>query len=186
MHTDLHPMLHGDDPDVDPPDHDYDNGEGADDPLKPVNWNLLTAGEARAEWLDLNSWVNWLRRTYGLAPNIVPPLWHRHDELVWELSALHLHWLACYDEDASPSMPLVWHRDFAEARNRLREWVAACGTRLDHDRPTRQTAWPGEPASAPSAERPITNRDEDFTAFVNEDLAARLTISAHEKPVGRA
>ena len=40
--------------------------------------------------------------------------------------------------------PLGWHRDFADARQRLRDWVAASGTRLDRDRPTRQTAWPGE------------------------------------------
>jgi len=68
-------------------------------PLHPINWNLLTADEAEAEWLDLNAWVNWLRATYGLPPTVVPPYWHRHDELVWELSALHTHWLNAYDQD---------------------------------------------------------------------------------------
>src|SRR3546814_10954390 len=62
------------------------------EPLGPINWNTLTADEAETEWLDLNAWVHWLRGTYGLAPNELPPMWHRHDELVWELSALHLHW----------------------------------------------------------------------------------------------
>ncbi|TFB69157.1 hypothetical protein E3N85_03855 [Cryobacterium sp. Hz9] len=33
---------------------------------------------------------------------------------------------------------------FADARH-LRGWVAASGTRLERDRPTRQTAWPGAP-----------------------------------------
>lgn len=93
-------------------------------PLHPINWNLLTAGEAEAEWLDLNAWVNWPRATYGLPPTVVPPYWHRHDEPVWELSALHTHRFNAYDQDGTPSAPLAWHRDFADARNRLREWVS--------------------------------------------------------------
>ena len=60
-------------------------------------------------------------------------------ELVWEPSALHLHWLAAYDPEQNGSAPLGWHRDFSDARLRLRDWVAASGTRLDRDRPTRQT-----------------------------------------------
>lgn len=60
-----------------------DCAEG-EEPPHPINWNLLTSDEAEGEWLDLNAWVNWLRVTYGLPPTVVPPLWHRHDELVWE------------------------------------------------------------------------------------------------------
>ena len=59
-----------------------------DEPLRPLNWNLLTGDEVESEWLDLNAWVHWLRATYGLPPTVIPPFWHRHDELVWELSAL--------------------------------------------------------------------------------------------------
>jgi hypothetical protein len=153
------------------------------EPLGPINWNALTAEEAEAEWLDLNAWVNWLRGTYGLPPTVVPPMWHRHDELVWELSALHLHWLNSYGPDASPSSPLVWHRDFADARNRLRDWVSACGTRLDRDRPTRQTSWPGEPTAATGAEATVIDRDADFVEFVMEDVTARRLIEAK---VGRS
>lgn len=149
-----------------------------DEPLGPINWNTLTADEAEAEWLDLNAWVNWLRGTYGLAPTELPPMWHRHDELVWELSALHLHWLNSYGPDASPSSPLAWHRDFADARQRLRDWVAACGTRLDRDRPTRQTAWPGEPAALPGSEKSVTDRDADFVQFVMKDVMARRQVEA--------
>ena len=61
------------------------------EPPHPINWNLRTADEAEAEWLELNAWVRWLRHTYGLAAAVIPPSWHRHPELVWELSALHLH-----------------------------------------------------------------------------------------------
>jgi hypothetical protein len=145
--------------------------------VRPINWITLSADEAEAEWLNLNAWVNWLRRTYGLPPTIVPPFWHRHDELVWELSALHTHWLNCYDPDASPSAPLGWHRDFAEARNRLREWVATCGTRLDRDRPTRQTTWPGETPGDPKPQTFLANRDEDFVTLLISDVNSRTPRS---------
>ena len=143
------------------------------EPPHPINWNLLTADEAETEWLELNVWVNWLRRTYGLPASVIPPLWHRHSELVWELSALHLHWLSAYDPEQNGSAPLGWHRDFAEARLRLRDWVAASGTRLDRDRPTRQTAWPGEEPGEPVEHVVIAHRDEDFVQFVIDDVARR-------------
>ena len=147
-----------------------------DDTPMPVNWNLLTAAEAAVEWRDLDLWVKWLKASYGLSPAIVPPYWHRHDELVWELSALHTHWLSCYHDAASPSAPIGWLRDFADARMRLRDWVAACGTRLDRDRPTRQTTWPGAPADAPGGEVEIRDRDRDFDAFVREDVQRRRRV----------
>ena len=59
------------------------------------------------EWRDLgelDAWVTWLKVTFGLPPSIVPPYRRRHDGLVWELSALHTHWLSCYHETASPSV----------------------------------------------------------------------------------
>lgn len=107
---------------------------------------------------------------------MIPPAWHRHDELVWELSALHLHWLNSNDSEGSPSGPIAWHRDFADARNRLREWVSTSGTRLDRDRATRQIAWPGEELTQPSPEVVIEDRDADFVRFVLEDVAARRRI----------
>lgn len=147
-----------------------------DEPLRPLNWNLLTGDEAESEWLDLNAWVHWLRTTYGLPPTVIPPYWHRHDELVWELSALHLHWLNSYHSEGSPSLPIAWHRDFTEARNRLREWVSTSGSRLDRDRATRQTAWPGEEPLQASPEVVIEDREADFVQFVLEDVAARRRI----------
>ncbi len=121
-----------------------------DEQLRPLNWNLLTGDEAEAEWLDLNAWVNWLRATYGLPPTVIPPYWHRHDELVWELSALHLHWLNSYDPDGSPSGPIAWHRDFADARNRLREWVSTSGPDSTATEPPGR---PLGPASRPASRR---------------------------------
>ena len=91
----------------------------------------------------------------------------------WELSALHLHWLGAYDPEQNGSAPLGWHRDFADARARLRDWVTASGTRLDRDRPSRQTAWPGERPAAPIEDTPIVNRRDDFVQFVLEQVARR-------------
>lgn len=143
------------------------------EPPHPINWNLLTAEEAEVEWVELNRWVNWLRRTYGLPASVLPPLWHRHPELVWELSALHLHWLCAYDPDQHGSAPFGWHRDFADARQRLRDWVATSGTRLDRDRRTRQTIWPGEHSTESIEDCAIVSRDDDFVEFVSDDIAER-------------
>lgn len=156
----------------------YDTADEVDslalpEPPHPINWSLLTADEAEAEWLELNAWVKWLRHTYGLPAAVIPPFWHRHPELVWELSALHLHWLCSYDPEQNGSAPVGWHRDFAEARQRLRDWVTVSGTRLDRDRPTRQTAWPGEEPMTPFEDTVITNRDEDFVQFVLDDVRKR-------------
>ncbi|RPF28616.1 hypothetical protein [Georgenia muralis] len=146
--------------------------------VEPVDWRTLTAVEAEMHWRSLDTFVHWLRTTYGLPPTVIPPLWHRHPELVWELSALHTHWMACYEPGGSGSGPIAWHADFADTRDRLREWVATSGTRLDRDRPTRATSWPGEPTVAPADEQPITDRRADFAAFVAADLDARRATRA--------
>lgn len=154
---------------------DYTASEFLPEPPHPINWNVLSSDEAEAEWLELNGWVNWLRVTYGLPATIIPPYWHRHPELVWELSALHLHWLGAYDPEQNGSAPLGWHRDFADARDRLRDWVATSGTKLDRDRATRLITWPGETIEQDAGEVTITNRDEDFVTFVLEDVERRRT-----------
>ena len=55
-------------------------------------------------------------------------------------------------------------------------WTAASGTRLDRDRPTRQTAWPGEAPTDPVEDIIITNREEDFVEYMHADVQARLRI----------
>ena len=142
----------------------------------PINWYLLRSHEAEEEWLALNRWVDQLRRTYGLPASVIPPFWYRHWELVWELSALHTHWLCCYDPEQDGSGPIAWHSDFALARERLREWVSICGTRIDRDRPTRQTTWPGEAPQEPIEDEVIQDRLADFIEFVAEDAAERQRI----------
>lgn len=171
MMTDNTPRSHDTDPDDEATATDA--ARDVPEPPHPINWNLLSSGDLEAEWLELNRWVDWLRHTYGLPASVIPPFWHRHPELVWELSALHLHWLAAYDPEQNGSAPIGWHRDFADTRGRLRDWVAASGTRLDHDRPTRQTAWPGEEPATPVEDRVIADRDEDFVQFVLDQVNRR-------------
>jgi hypothetical protein len=162
------------------------NTANRDEPPGPIDWNLLDAEQAEAEWRDLDRFVGWLKSSFGLSPAIVPPYWHRHDELIWELSALHLHFLACYDEIASPSAPIVWMRDFADARHRLRDWVATCGTRLDRDRPTRQSTWPGETVQTAGGEVEIHDRAADFEEFIRTDVLhrRRTQATADQQPLG--
>ncbi|MBS2938925.1 hypothetical protein KDN32_14385 [Nocardioides sp. J2M5] len=155
-----------------------------DEPPRAINWATLTAEEAKVAWRELDAWVSWLKNAYGLSPAVVPPLWHRHDELVWELSGLHTHWLSCHDETAPPSAPLAWLRDFADARNRLQDWVAVCGTRLDRDRPTRRTSWPGESDDATTGEVEISDRERDFDAYVDQDLRRRRRVREVRTPAG--
>jgi hypothetical protein len=67
-------------------------GPLASEPTHPINWDLLSADDAEAEWIVLNRWVNWLRRTDGLPASVVPPFWHRHPELVWDRRRQHRLW----------------------------------------------------------------------------------------------
>ncbi|WP_426168159.1 hypothetical protein [Microbacterium sp. DWRC1-3] len=105
-------------------------------------------------------------------------MWHRHPELIWELSALRQHWLFCFDPQAKGNQALAWHHDFSVARERLRDWVTISGTRLDRDRPTRITVWPGGEAEdwtePDTTERPVAKRTDDFLAFVEEQVKARI------------
>jgi hypothetical protein len=97
-----------------------------------------------------------------------------HPELLWELSALHLHWLCAYDPEqrrlrTARLAPRLRRRPPASPRLGL-------GVRhpLDRDRPTRQTVWPGEDPAEPVEDIPIiAHRDQDFVQFVLDDVAAR-------------
>lgn len=176
-HPDDHDEPVTDDLEPEPEEITAEAGDETDAP-HPVNWRTLTAEDAEYEWLALNEWVDWLRHTFGLPASVIPPYWHHHPELVWELSALHLHWLGAYDPAQHASAPIGWMVDFHAAQQRLREWVALSGTRLDRDRPTRRTTWPGEDPEPATAETPITDRDEDFVAFVIADVNRRADAEA--------
>lgn len=150
----------------------------------PVNWRTLSAEDAEAEWLELNAWVDWLRAEYGLPPTIIPPYWHRHPELVWELSAIHVSWRGVYDPQAAAGAAAAWHLDFRMARERLREWVSLSGTKLDQDRPTRRTVWPGDEPTDETEDVPNSNRQKDFVAFVMADVRRRAREEAEQDADG--
>lgn len=150
----------------------------------PINWRTLSAEDAEAEWLDLNAWIEWLRTEYALPATVIPPYWHRHPELVWELSALHTHWQGAYDPQAAAGAAAAWHLDFRMARERLREWIALSGTKLDQDRPSRQTAWPGDDPTEQTEETPNANRRKDFVTFVIADVRRRAREEAEQDAAG--
>lgn len=137
----------------------------------PVDLDQLDADDLRAAWIELDGWVEWLRRTYGLPATVIPPAWHRHPALTRELSALHQHWRAAYHPTSHPSTPHTWHRDLADTIERLRHWTTAADTGLHHDRPPRHTPWPGDPPHRTTSQRPLTDRRADF----HDHLAHLLT-----------
>jgi hypothetical protein len=49
---------------------------------------------------------------------------------------------------------------------------------LERDRPTRQTAWPGEPPADAIEDVVIGDRDEDFVQFVVDDVEKRRAAEA--------
>ena len=108
--------------------------------------------DLEAEWLELNRWVHWLRRTYGLPAAVIPPFWHHHPELLWELSALHLHWLCCYDAGEERVSPA----GLASRLRRRHAFVSATGSPRTArastvTAPPGRPTWPGE-APAPPVE----------------------------------
>ncbi len=134
----------------------------------PINWAVLDDEQWVVELRALDAWVSWLKTEYGLSAAIIPPLWHRHPELIWELSALHLFWVHSYDPQQEATGPIAFHREFAAARVRLQDWVTTSGTSLFRDRATRITAWPGEVDQGPVIEKPIFDRADDFALFIHE------------------
>lgn len=164
-------------PETDPLLDEIENiDEGVPEPPAPIQWDLLTAEEAEFEWYALNEWVHWYRKRFSLPAATVAPFWHRHPEMLEELSALHLHYLGSYHRDQDGSGPLGWLNDSAVTQKRLRELVTIAGTKLDRDRETRPTIWPGETPAQEIRETSIDDREADFFAFVEVDLEHRRQL----------
>lgn len=92
-------------------------------------------------------------------------MWHRHPELVWELSA----YTCTFCVRTTPSKTAL-HRWGGIATSLTHVNASATGTRLDRDRRSRQTAWPGEDATEPVEDVFIADRDRRFVA---EQVKAR-------------
>jgi hypothetical protein len=118
------------------------------EPPHPVNWNLLTAHELEQEWLALNRWVDWLRRTYGLQVAVI-----RRSGITTRDGLGTLGAAPALARCLRPRAERVRTARLAPRLRRRPPATPLLGHRLRHswdrDRPTRQAAWPGEePAPA--------------------------------------
>ena len=129
------------------------------------------------EWRDLDAWVDWLRAHLRPAADGDPAVVaspRRAD--LGTLGAAHRTGSTPTTPTAHPRLRWRGIATSPSARNRLREWVSLCGTRLDRDRPTRQTAWPGEAPYEPASRSRSSTATPTSRAFVAEDVAARRAI----------
>jgi hypothetical protein len=99
-----------------------------DDDWAPWNWRCMTAPEAQVALSALMEWVHWLRHRYPVA-HTLPACWHRHPELIEELSALQWAWRAAFHGDeARPSAPADFHGHYLlGVLDRVRRWGVHCG-----------------------------------------------------------
>ena len=87
----------------------------------PLRWRDLHRQAAAETWAWLIDWVGWFVDRYQVAEEI-PACWPQHPPLVEELTALAAAWHSCYDDNAHPDGPLLWHERLARSRDRLRGW----------------------------------------------------------------
>ncbi len=103
-------------------------------PPVPFAWSSLSPDDTRLFLEDLDLWVGWLVERYRLDHRIVPECWRQHPELIEELSALHLAWQGSFALTANHDAPLLWHEHFANACQRIADWVARTGCRSGEHR----------------------------------------------------
>ena len=101
-------------------------------------WRDLGPQAAETLWQELAGWVGWIPGRHPLARR-VPECWHRHPEVVEELTALWLAWCAAYTErDAPLTSAADWHdRWLPGLLQRLEHGAFALDCSRQHvDRPT--------------------------------------------------
>ncbi|MBM2623379.1 hypothetical protein JIG36_48585 [Actinoplanes sp. LDG1-06] len=135
----------------------------------PLRWRNLNRPAAAQTWAWLIDWVGWFVDRYHLTEEI-PACWPQHPPLVDELTALAAAWHSCYDDNAHPDGPLLWHERLTRARDRLREWddYNRCRNGTHSARPRDLTWADGWHASAIEA--------------ANNDLTGRTEPVASEQP----
>jgi len=116
----------------------------------PQQWCWPALGEVAAaeQWRDLSAWVGWLRGRYPIAEQL-PACWWRHSELVEELTALRLAWLAAYTEPgAALTGPIDFHdRWLPSVLGRVRRWGVQC---LGEHRPRPPSIYDGAAVDDPA------------------------------------
>lgn len=94
----------------------------------PVNWWLASEEEKALHLARLTNFTLRLVASYKLGVEIVPPCWHRHDELVQELLALLQYRNdQQFIPDQAPGAAIDFHEKFALWRERMRRWVSEAG-----------------------------------------------------------
>lgn len=138
-----------------------------DDIGRVVNWRELDDNQARAEWVALRSWVEWMTVRYNIPVSMVPACWWQHPALVEELSALHSAHEAAFDERDTGFGPVNWHERFATAQTRLsRAYSGSCS---DGHSPRKPRSWSG-----------VTDEDE-WDAWTNRAHADQPPRAGNRK-----
>lgn len=138
--------------------------EASEDSQPWWNWQNLGVTEAAAMWRDLSAWVGWLRGRYPTGWWL-PGCWYRHSELVEELTAAWVAWLAAYtDPEAKPTAGLAWHSDMSLLAGRASSLyrLDRCIGKTSH----HESEFSPYEASA-------VDDDEAFREHVKADLAGR-------------
>jgi hypothetical protein len=97
----------------------------------PLDWRQVPSADARREWADLRSWVDWFTVRFVLDHRVVPPCWYRHGALVELLTALRDHHRCAFDRLQPPSAATEWHRVLRDLEPRLRDWASRTGCTRD-------------------------------------------------------
>ena len=98
-------------------------------PPVPFAWSSLSPDDTQLFLEELDLWVGWLVERYRLDRRTVLDCWREHPELIEELSALHLAWQGAFALTSNHDAPLLWHEHFANACQRINDWVARTGCR---------------------------------------------------------
>jgi hypothetical protein len=102
---------------------------------------------------------------------VVPPFWHHHPEMVWELSALHLHWLVPTTPSRTPP-----RRSAGTATSPTPESASATGSppaalaSTETARPGSR--WPGEDPAPTIQDFTFTDRDTEFVSSSSRKSAS--------------
>ena len=136
---------------------------GYDDVPRPVDWSLVTSGDAERLWVRLDTWARWLVARYSLDARELPRCWYLHGALVEELTALLGAHTAAFDPAQTPNGPADWHRLFWDTRARLHDWTSRSGCSGREHRP----------GDVPDWTKPDRAYAADFAARVSTDHSAR-------------
>lgn len=152
--------------------------QAAAGPGTPVVWHELEQSQVNALWPKFTQWVVWLADTYELTVNQLPRCWHRHSNLVQELTDLWTAWQSAHNtaKGDAGSAGYLWQDALGRALDRFTtKWLGQClnGSHQPRDRQPwgsdaayrAEFSTPpngvDEPTPSPAPQRPATIFDPD-------------------------